>query len=40
MRFEDAARLYMDDKRARLSLIAPQAIQTGYTSECRISYAF
>lgn len=24
----------------RLSLIAPQAIQTGYTSECHISYAF
>lgn len=30
----------VDDGRARLSLIAPQAIQTGYTSECRISYAF
>lgn len=30
----------MDDGRARLSLISPQAIQTGYTSECRVSYAF
>lgn len=30
----------MDDGRARLSIIAPQAIQTGYTTECRISYAF
>lgn len=30
----------VDDGRARLSLIAPQAIHTGYTSECRISYAF
>ena len=30
----------VDDGRARLSLIAPQAIQTGYTSECHISYAF
>ncbi len=30
----------VDDGRARLSLISPQAIQTGYTSECHISYAF
>lgn len=30
----------LDDGRARLSLISPQAITTGYTSECRISYAF
>lgn len=30
----------LDDGRARLSLISPQAIQTGYTSECHISYAF
>lgn len=30
----------LDDGRASLSLISPQAIQTGYTSECRISYAF
>ena len=30
----------LDDGRARLSLVSPQAIQTGYTSECRISYAF
>lgn len=30
----------VDDGRARLSLIAPQSITTGYTSECHISYAF
>lgn len=30
----------LDDGRVRLSLIAPQSIQTGYTSECHISYAF
>ena len=30
----------LDDGRVRLSLSAPQAIQTGYTSECHISYAF
>lgn len=30
----------LDDGHARLSLIAPQSIQTGYTSECHISYAF
>lgn len=30
----------LSDGRTRLSLISPQAIQTGYTSECRISYAF
>lgn len=29
----------MDDGRARLSSIPPQAIQIGYTSECHISYA-
>ena len=30
----------VDDGRARLSIIVPQAIQTGYTSECHITYAF
>ena len=30
----------MSDGRVRLSLIVPQAIHTGYTTECRISYAF
>lgn len=30
----------LDDGKVRLTLQAPQAIQTGYTAECRISYAF
>lgn len=30
----------MDGGRARLSLIVPQSITTGYASECHISYAF
>ena len=30
----------LDDGRARLSLMVPQAMNTGYTSECHISYAF
>lgn len=33
MLFSDAAAEYMDDKKKRLRA-------TGYTSECRISYAF
>lgn len=30
----------LDDGSARLSLMVPQAMHTGYTSECHISYAF
>ena len=30
----------LNDGRARLTLIAPQSITTGYASECHISYAF